>query len=314
MSQTAGESSRCSAQRCEGGRLSRQPCLCSPRRRAHPAFEVCCGLLHVISGSDSSGESQLDTHDLALPIGATPDPRKDRAKNMRQLRVLVFSPTATADSKLPKTLDRVQRFTLLTGGEDLVILFLLAAPVADAPIINGQPGSITLDQTTAQSGIMAYSKFQAELMDHPEIPLVSLLPLARLEDISPMLHKHAALLDRPLQKPKPATSPLALLQLCTASPPLSQQNTYMLSDLVPNLRSLAAMCTSATSVPSSSSPSARAAGFSSQVSGLPGSSLGMTTQFSDEDTTATLKRLRDLVGEQECADIIDFWKEEWTLD
>lgn len=190
---------------------------------------------------------------------------------------------------LDQTVDRVQRFSALTGGRDLAIVFLLNTPSPTGPI----------DSVNSLAGVYAYTKLQTEMV-HNAIHIPT-LPVANLEGIPRLLEKHVAALKSTTKKQPPRlASSVDLLQLCTVEP-MSQQTGFMLSDLFPNLSELAAACSSVTSAPNSSSPSARASG------------LETSTQSSYMDPIGKLKTLRDLAGDQACRNIVDFWKEEWTV-
>ena len=259
-------------------------------------------------------ESQLNTHDLALPIAANADPKRSSLTATRRLRVLLFSPSATTSEKLQQTVERIRRFAALTGGQDLAIVFLLNPPKDTFFTSAKGLKEDTADVLSGQDGMIAYTKFQATLLDHGDIPHVPILPLTSLDTLPELLRKHVEALSQPPQKTKPPTTPFALLQLCTANPPMYQQTAFILSDLFPNLQELAKACTSVSSAPNSSSPSVRAVGGSFQVIGAQGSGLEMSMQYSDDRAASNMKQLRDLVGEQEFADIVDFWSEEYTVD
>lgn len=228
--------------------------------------------------------------------------------------MLLFSPSGTIDDRLAETVERIRRFAALTGGQDLAIVFLLDPPkdtaFTSAKNLNGNTGN----PSPGQDGVIAYSKLQAAMMDHGDIPHIHVLPLTTLDALPELLKKHVAALSQPKQRAKPPTTPFTLLQMCTANPPMSQQTAFILSDLFPNLRELAVACASVSSAPISSSPSVRAAGFSSQVIGTQDTGRGMSTQYSADRAVNKLKQLRDLVGDQEVMDIVDFWKEEYTVD
>lgn len=149
------------------------------------------------------------------------------------------------------------------------------------------------------------------MINHPEIPHVPTLPISSLDDLPALLKRHIAHLTRPPLQQKPAATAFELLQMCTANPPMAQQTAFILSDLFEDLRDLVATCTAAVEVSELSSPSARGM---EQMSGVFDSSDGASSQVFEASAAGKLKRLRDLVGDQECADIVDFWKEEWLLE
>ena len=72
----------------------------------------------TIARSDrkSRAETRLDTHDIAVPLGAAVATRPAHSTSARQLRVLLFSSSATDDETLPATMERIDRFVSLTGG------------------------------------------------------------------------------------------------------------------------------------------------------------------------------------------------------
>ena len=257
-------------------------------------------------------ESQLTTHDIEIPFGSALDPNTGNTLPARQLRVLLLSPSAVNETKLDDTFKRIQHFASLTGGEDLAIVFSLNPPQAADSVSAKALAKISHDDSTKVDSIYAYSKLQAEMMNHREIPHIPILPLATSDKLPHLLSNHVASLTRPARKQKPVATSFELLQLCTANPPMSQHTAFILSDLFTSLKDLAMTCSAVTSAPNSSSPSARAA--SSQVSGLYDLGLGTSTQDSDSTVTCKLKRLSDLVGEQECRSIVEFWKEEWVAD
>ncbi|KAK0906781.1 hypothetical protein LTR91_015221 [Friedmanniomyces endolithicus] len=259
-------------------------------------------------------ESRLDTHDIAIPLGATDDPATGIATTTRHLRYLLLAPSSLDQNHIGITLDRIRHFASLTGGQDLAIVFLLQPP----PVITFTPakqllGNASNCSKSSSDGIYAYTSLQATLMDRSDVPYIPILPLATLSALPDLLKRHAS--NRAHSPPKAISKPprsLDLLKLCTANPPMPQQTAYILSDLFPNLRDLAVACTSISSAPGSSSPSARAA--ASLLSSQDTEMLGLSTQASYAGGYGKLKRLRDFVGEQQCMDVVDFWREEWTAD
>ncbi|TKA83793.1 hypothetical protein B0A55_00058 [Friedmanniomyces simplex] len=259
-------------------------------------------------------QSQLETHDIAIPVEASVDPTSGTTITRRYLRYLLLAPSSVDPVKIEATLDRIQHFASLTGGQDLAIIFLLQPPPATSFIPAKQLLNSTNNGSSPETnGVYAYTLLQATLMDRSGIPYIPILPLATLASLPDLLKGHSTSWARSLPKAisKPPT-PMDLLQLCTANPPMPQQTTYFLSDLFPNLRELAVACTSVSSAPASSSPSARAA--AGLVSSQDTEILGLGTQVSDAGGYGRLRRLRDLVGEQQCRDVVDFWQEEWTAD
>ncbi|KAK4890597.1 hypothetical protein LTR27_010759 [Elasticomyces elasticus] len=258
-------------------------------------------------------ESRLNTHDVAIPLGPNVDPTTGAAVATRCMRYLLLAPSSMDKAKIDTTLDRIQHFASLTGGHDLAIIFLLQTPpstsFAPARELMGIASSST---SPATSGMYAYTSLQAILVDRSDIPYIPILPLANLEGLSNLLHRHSSSTARPLQikAPLKPPGPLDMLKLCTSNPPMVQHTAYVLSDLFDNLHDLAETCTDVSSPPASSSPSARAAAgcTSSQDTEM------LDAHVPDVGGYGKLKRLRDLIGEQQCAELIDFWRDEWTVE
>lgn len=202
---------------------------------------------------------------------------------------------------LDQILDRIQHFTALTGGRDLAIIFLLNPPPAKAFVSAKSLDSQQSENDRSVNGIHAYTKLQAEMMNHAQIPHVPILPLASIDGIARLLQTHVASLTRTVQPLPPLVNSFDLLMQCTVEP-MTQQTAFLLSDLFPTLRELSFACSSITSAPNSSSPSTGVPGFEA------------STQSFNPEATGKLKVLRDLVGEQACRHTVDFWKEEWTID
>ncbi|KAI7325010.1 hypothetical protein KC315_g8103 [Hortaea werneckii] len=91
------------------------------------------------------------------------------------------------------------------------------------------------------------------------------------------------------------------------------------------MEELAAACTGVSSAPQSSSPSARAAARASIEASrqFPANDLlddpaiwtsqNVSSAVGDDDGRRKLKQLRDLVGEKQCIEVVDFWKKEWLI-
>ncbi|KAI7370645.1 hypothetical protein KC354_g1104 [Hortaea werneckii] len=287
-------------------------------------------------------EKYLDTHDLALPLQPLLDPRTGHGLDARQLRLLLLSSSAVAEAQLEATVERVQRFASLTGGKDLAIIFLLASPPPPPAqptasiITNNFTTAKQLAQYTAQlsaesergniDGVVAWTRLQAELTNRSDIPYIPTLPLTSLFQLAQLVRKHVAALNSLSHPaPKQSVNTFDLLQHCTSNPPMDQQTAYCLSDLFVNMSELAAACTGISSAPQSSSPSARAAARASIAAGgqfqandlledsATWTSRNASSDFGDDDGRRKLKQLKDLVGEKQCIEVVDFWKEEWLI-
>lgn len=246
------------------------------------------------------------------------DPETGNTLQTRRLRLLLLSPSAVTDTKLGDTLERIQRFAALTGGEDLAIVFVLY-PQKDMSFVSVK--ALTTDNTTndaGANGMYAYTKLQAALFSDAAIPHIPTLPLADIQGLPETLVKHTATLEKaamskhtthPTMKKNTSkpTTPFDLLQLCTAEPPMTKHTALVAADVFTDLADLAATCTSVTTAPAASSPSMRA----SQVNS---SQTAAERGWVSPDCEEKMRRLRTLLGEKECQNLIDFWAEEWTLE
>ena len=253
----------------------------------------------------------MKTHDIDFPIDSCTDPSTGNASSARLLRVLLFSRSAVSDTKLKATLERIQHFALLTGGEDLLIVFLLNPPKDSSFTFAKELSKNDVNDAANEESIVAYSKFQAEMIGQTDLPYIPVRLVLTIDELQTTIEKHITATKSQVMKARPASMPFELLKSCTVKPPLSDQTAYIISDIFADLKDLVSACSAISSAPNSSSPSARAAAFqSSQTYDL---DLGRIKQSTDSDAARKLKRLRDLVGEQECQDVIDFWKTEWLL-
>lgn len=209
----------------------------------------------------------------------------------------------------------------LTGGGDLAIAFLLrprkGSSFVSAKVLAASDGSVNADEEAG--GMYAYTKLQATLFPDTSIPHVPILPLAEVEGLPDLLVKHAAALGRTGSSNQAAqyrvrqqngVTPFDLLQICTAEPPMARHTALVLADTFANLAELAAACTSVASAPVRASQDG-----SSQASFASRLDTEWSTQAStnQDDYAGKLTKLRTLLGEQECQNVIDFWAEEWTL-
>ncbi|KAK5172135.1 uncharacterized protein LTR77_003773 [Saxophila tyrrhenica] len=268
--------------------------------------------IHSLQSDLDLRENNIVTHDLEIPFGSTTDPRGRNTTSSRRLRVLLLAPSAIDETKLTATFERIAHFASLTGGEDVAITFLLNPPQTSNFVSAKYFAPGTKSGNTNLEGVHAYAKIQAEMLSDDSIPHIPTLPLSNLEALPALLKRHMANLSRSPLKPKPAATTFELLQLCTANPPMAQHTAFVLSDLFRDLRDLATACTAVAAEQESSSP--LVPGMSSQMSGAWESSNGLSSQFVQGGSMDRLKRLRDLVGEQDCQNIVDFWREEWLLE
>jgi hypothetical protein len=228
------------------------------------------------------------------------------ATSARQLRVLLLSPTSTSTANLPHTLDRIHHFAGLTGGQDLIIVFLLSAPAtADTNTSDKtNPSTISVHPT------LAFTQLQASLLPRTDIPYIPILPLSSLSNLPDLLLKHASALSHRHQQP-PTTSnnttkPLDLLQLATAEPPMDRETLFFVTDCFANLRELAMACTE---------PGVDLQGLLEGGSDGFDGAQGLRSSSGDgRVATERLRELRGLVGAEKFREITDFWADEWVVE
>lgn len=194
-------------------------------------------------------------------------------------------------------MSKIQHLAHLTGGQDIVVVFLISPPVGAH--FTSTKTLHTSPEDHGTNGMLAYCKLQAELASRPELS-VPILPLPRLEALPTLLKSHLAAISGPTVQTAMPTS-FELLQHCTAMPPLRQQTTFLLSDTFQSIRELAEGCCSILNSDADFSSS-------SSFEGLNPSSEG------GEDAREKLKRLKDMIDAKEWEDIVVFWQKEWTVE
>jgi hypothetical protein len=225
-----------------------------------------------------------------------------------------MAPSWTLESNLPNTLDRIHRFASLTGGQDLATVFLLNPPKTSSFISVKDLTSAGSDPEAGTKGVLAYAKLQASLLSRSDIPHIPILPLASLEGLPALLIKYATAISRTPQRVPACTIPFEMLQLSTTEPPMDRQTAYFATDCFTSLRDLAVTCTEPVAEPTSSSPSFGAYRGAASYSGFAGHHGHLGHAYREHDAAERLRQLRELVGEQRHAELVEFWLEEWTVD
>jgi hypothetical protein len=215
---------------------------------------------------------------------------------------------------MPNTLDRIHRFASLTGGQDLAIVFLLNPPKNSSFISVKDLTSASGDPESGTKGVLAYAKLQASLLPRSDILHIPILPLASLEGLPALLTKYATGLSHTPQRVPVSASPFEMLQLSTTEPPMDRQTANFATDCFTSLRDLAVGCTEPVVEPTSSSPSFGAGRGAASQSGFAGYHGQLGHARREYNVAERLKQLRDLVGEQRYAELVEFWLEEWTMD
>lgn len=263
-------------------------------------------------GSSTYVESSLVTHDLAIPL-PTPLGSIKGANRTPELRLLLLAPSSVSDSNLSGILDRIHRFAALTGGQNLAIVFLLNPPIASTLVTVKDLTANYSNRATDINGVIAYARLHAALLPRQDIPHVPILPLATVEGLPELLKNHVDTISRNVQLLAPATTPFELLHLCTTEPPMDRQTAYFVTDCKESLRELATIC--ALSLNSSGSHSDGSLLGASKASGLnrDGSSDSQGIGY-DLRAMDHLRTLRDLVGDDRCREIVDFFGREWVVE
>jgi hypothetical protein len=135
------------------------------------------------------------------------------------------------------------------------------------------------------------------LFDLQDLPHIPIYPVAKLDDLPALL----ADLRKPAKNVNTRTSASSatafdLLQICTANPPMALQTAHYLSDLFVDLADLAKACTSDACLNTDSEGGIADANLAGQTG---------------DDR---MVQLRDLVGNEEFQNLVDFWIDEWIAE
>lgn len=238
----------------------------------------------------------MKTHDICLPLSSNITPATGNSHASRKLRVLLLSPSSMSEQKLPFTIERIRRFASLTGGRDLVIVFLLYS------------GNATFEEASTE-GMVAYAKLQAEMMDHGEIPSIPILPLPKLGGLASLLKGHQTALSAPRasKSQRSRVTSFDLLRHCSIDPPMSESAAFMLTGLFANLREIANACSMVSTPQRSSSPSGGLSGVHATMQ-----STADTTVYDDEIAQSKLRSFRQLTSEDQYHKLLDFWTAEFA--
>ncbi|KAF2164149.1 hypothetical protein M409DRAFT_56855 [Zasmidium cellare ATCC 36951] len=214
-----------------------------------------------------------------------------------------------SEANLTPTIERIRRFAALTGGKDLVMVFLL------------YPGYSTSEEVS-NDGMVAYARLQAEMMNHTEIPSIPILPLPKLDGLANILKSHQIAWSTPQatnKKPSRAT-PFDLLRQCSNHPPMSEAAAFLLTDLFSNLREIADACTNASPDFASSSPIAGMNDKTGTIQAMDeayemdGTFPANNTQATDDGSAhGKLEFFRDLQGDAQYRDLVEFWTVEYPV-
>jgi hypothetical protein len=155
----------------------------------------------------------LTTHDIALSVGSI------------TFRIIILTESSVSTSFKPATLARVQHFQNLTGGMNSFIFFVPSMPTADRTL-------------SCQNALQGFQDFQFFLLSNSIIiPVLYVSSPEALPSALKCLTTATPHSAEPVV-PHPVT---AILPYCTVEPPMSQETLTILSDLYPNMRSLASL-------------------------------------------------------------------------
>lgn len=188
-------------------------------------------------------ESQLDTHDISLPLAELGPPSAAHPVRLHQaprhLRLLLLSPRSTLAFQLEETINRVLHFASLTGGIDIALVLLLHA--APATTTARAMASSVSAPASGTEGVHAYARLQAALLARPDIPSIPLLPMANLQDLPDLIKSYAQAPKGKLSAVVPwqNVSAIDLLAFCTVNPPLSRWALDLTSDLFSSIADVA---------------------------------------------------------------------------
>ncbi|KAI5366012.1 hypothetical protein Slin14017_G036520 [Septoria linicola] len=262
-------------------------------------------------------EELLKTHDIAVPISVEVDPQSGKQRPTSHLRFLLLSTSAVSDGKKEATSERIRHFAYLTA-EPIAIIFLLNPP-RETSFRSAKhfDQAVEGEDNNGVAGTLAYTQLQVEMMSIPDLPRIPILPLHTLDGLQALLQQHAARhMNRKSGAPRNTTTARDLLQLCSLQQPMKDTTANILSDTFVSLRDMAEAMVERPGAPDSSSPTA-AANLALKFLSQPNDRWDANGRLhmSSEDYTpqGRLQRLKNVISEEEMADLTEFWRDEWQL-
>ncbi|KAE9964272.1 hypothetical protein BLS_008499 [Venturia inaequalis] len=189
----------------------------------------CSGLIPVLLAADGLPfkESELKTHDLAIPIPSQVNPRS--------LRVIILTPSSLSPEKMDATLSRLQHFESLTGGTDSAIMF----PLFPAPSAIGAKNNAS---EPFPSSLHAFTEAQLLLMEQSiNIPI---LPLSAPSSLPKIISSFISSLNSSLAVSttmKPVNAAVDVLPYATGNGSMSQEVHIAMTDMFTSMRDVAGM-------------------------------------------------------------------------
>ncbi|KAI0409465.1 hypothetical protein F4802DRAFT_593113 [Xylaria palmicola] len=180
-----------------------RPLVCTSLRKRR----AWAGLVHSLLQSNSPcgrwKETQIDTHDVAIPLPAR-----------RVFRAIFVSPQ---DAGAGESLARIERLYNVNGGRDSGIVFLLKQ--------DGHQGS----------AVSALMTLQLQLVGNWELPIIPVESAAAVAASLATLQRQLASPAANQKNPSPASS---LLPFCSDGEPLADHTVNVLTDTTSGLRDL----------------------------------------------------------------------------
>jgi hypothetical protein len=262
---------------------------------------------------DKTAESLLETHDLSIPLPTKPP---------RALRLLLLTPSSTVQESMSATLSRIDHLTHLTGGQGIAVIFLLSPkPSATGPSSHSRSHAIptfvsakTLPLREASSknedGFQAYTALQATLLAHPGSSSIPILPLVDSEKLLDLLKECQKRFSQP-QAPAPqlpVTSHELLRESVSGCAVPSQGQTdrddgaqvdvaSVINHVFGNLQEFVQWCVSS---------------LDAEGTRVDSDGYGDVQMVNGEEDPGKL--LRDIVGDEQAAEVKAWWQEEWIAD
>lgn len=171
-------------------------------------------------------ENELKTCDLSVPVESRgrSGPSASRGRNVR---VLIFSTTSVTQSRLARTVERIEHLASISGEDHIAIVFSLQQHAA-------QPAG----QDDVLSPTLGLAKLQAELLTSTSLPAIPVLLVHDFKELPKLIKTHCAALSQPA-KSIATTKAVDLLPLCSTGQPLDGFATALTSDLFGSIKDLA---------------------------------------------------------------------------
>lgn len=211
--------------------------------------------------------------------------------------MLLLTPLNLSPASLDATTARLTRFAHLTGGVDLVVVFLLQAQTISS---NGDKEPTTASPTNA------HVLLQTLIMRSPDLRGIPILPIAKTSALVEVLRSYITAVTQ-ATLPHPPQKALDILPYCTTTGPtrlLTSTLVGVLSDMIPDLKTLARLA----------------------CLEMPDDGRDMQDEafrpvdFEMEDHADMVLRrdidhaLRQMVSEKERVGIWEFWRGEFVID